>query len=1710
MKKLIAIFWGALTTLILLVALSCDTTKPKPPVLIYELNLISDATESNVYADFNITTVNLIAELKDEDGNFLEGKTISFTWENTDHAITLGTITPTTLTTNTNGKVSVIFEDNGQEGAVEVTAKYVDEYNNTITQSISFTILPNEDQVSTLTLTSSAAENRIIVADNAPEIEYLTTFNAFVRDDLGNVVQNVNVHFSNLTMLGSLLNTQAMSNNIGKASVSLSSLGSELGDATIKAFITLNDLARAVSESSIPLTFLEYDFQHLERSESEISDTLTVQYILQSQYIITTQVASISLNAVPESVLMDDFQPDSVYTVALNATVRDENGVAVSGVPVHFENLTPDKGTITGTNISTNTSGIASTTLSANIDDAGDVHLKATILDPNNPGTPAFYANKTVYLRTLSESIIAQAAHLSTWISRGILPNGSGNTSNVDTLYARVTNFSGGAVQGIPVHFERVSGSIGVLSATNMQTNASGIAKTIFTTLTSEITQDSMTVSIQISIPGSNLDPQVRVFTFNFEGSEILEYNVNRFEWYKGFSVSSGLVEPIFIGDQDSISVSSDFDYLLMVASVIDYDGVRINRIPIRFSINNGGANPNGDLSSSIEHTCCAQDTLGANAFITSSDMTLLNYVIDPGHPDEASGLVPILYYIQSVNVCDNIVSKIVDPLDNSVVLYTNPLKVCTVEDAVPNPIDLVQNLTFTTNPNNVTLIQTAPDSTYRVVLTATVLNGGGVPVAGVPVQFINHTPLEGILMHGNAISNAFGYARDTLFVTHEDVGPIQLEAIVNTSPVPLTRNRTVAIYDYVPPILIIDHIEAWPKNAIISISDPNSVYTDTLYAKALTVGGAIIQNAPLYFSLTNPSVGSISANQVFTNSQGIASVVYYTSVGIQPGSVEFVVSAPATPEVAPVHKFIAIVGQSLPDSTVSTLTLNATPSQIVVMENTPDSSYSITFRAIAKDVYGVAVQNVPVYFQNLTPPIGTLSLSLAFTDSVGVARSTLNLENDTFGTANIKSYILSSVNDNDTLFTSYRQVTVMTENEWRIQNVTSLLAWPSAADILVTRMDSTYCDTLYAVAQNASGGGIKDINVNFSATPTYIGYLTHSDALTDTSGSAKTTFCVVPGTLDTNVDINVSIPGSTVTSSTFSIGILDRLPTCPDCTPDLSLWADDYVLPSNTGSLTTTVYATYSDTLGNGPIDNTIIQFQSIKDSAGTMIPVGSINPWGQFQNDTARVTFNMTNDEGVAYIIGSYAGLQDTINIVLNAGALVYTQFIASYPSEITVQGGGGLEATEITVQLRDGSNNLVSEDYRIYFEITAPTPSGVHFNGQSGLRDIDVISSNGSASVTVNSGTHPGSVRIRASAYESDDVYHQNPPITSAIGIPVSVVTGPPAYGIIAMSYVDLINPGGGIYQLPLSVSLWDVHSNPVRDSTTVWLALYEASAPYDPLTNYLAGDLAMWAADGGTPIDSLVYICLQDTVGIPPTGDPISSFHWALNSQPGFIEGEAKTGELNMNGDAFRGIAWASTYYTSLDVFKSIIIKAQTYNGNGDWFIVDSRDGNNGQPFPEPVCPGSVNIGSSVVFWDFSTFPNVNNPPDMIGGGCYTDIIQISATLTDCYLEFISNGRLQLSTIGGQLLTVPPASDPTWNPDPVQVTDPNGQARWYIRYNIALCPVTDPQTCSSPDCEACEYDDFPSDVWVNLLDPQQMTSNQIEISLQRSGGECANCP
>ncbi|MAX09998.1 MAG: hypothetical protein CMG13_03935 [Candidatus Marinimicrobia bacterium] len=335
----------------------------------------------------------------------------------------------------------------------------------------------------------------------------------------------------------------------------------------------------------------------------------------------------------------------------------------------------------------------------------------------------------------------------------------------------------------------------------------------------------------------------------------------------------------------------------------------------------------------------------------------------------------------------------------------------------------------------------------------------------------------------------------------------------------------------------------------------------------------------------------------------------------------------------------------------------------------------------------------------------------------------------------------------------------------------------------------------------------------------------------------------------------------------------INSIPSCPDCAEQLILTSEEYILPNDSDQESTNIYAFYTDSNGNLAPVNDIISFSAQQpNDDGDWIDIGSINPQSAFFQDGAvdlnyipdefdfainsylcgdgsscdnegescddgstcaqdnslihaSSTFNMENSSDIAYIIGSYKGLSDTLGIQINSTEASFVEIVPPFPSEIIVQGGGGLESTLLTTEIRDGNGNLVNNPYTVTFEITEPQLDNVHLNGVPGSVSAVETSSNGTASVTLNAGTKPGTVHMRvtvADCCDGDDGFDSDFELI-AEATPVTITTGPPTSAVIGYAFGEAANIGGGLTEMPISIMLWDAWSNPVSDSTAVYFGL-----------------------------------------------------------------------------------------------------------------------------------------------------------------------------------------------------------------------------------------------------------------------------------------------
>jgi hypothetical protein len=454
-------------------------------------------------------------------------------------------------------------------------------------------------------------------------------------------------------------------------------------------------------------------------------------------------------------------------------------------------------------------------------------------------------------------------------------------------------------------------------------------------------------------------------------------------------------------------------------------------------------------------------------------------------------------------------------------------------------------------------------------------------------------------------------------------------------------------------------------------------------------------------------------------------------------------------------------------------------------------------------------------------------------------------------------------------------------------------------------------CATIYAIAFNAQGGVLEGIPINFSmndvANDSQYGILTEFYAVTDSIEvapfvAAQTKFCTFENvTINMINDVNIQIDATLSNNSSVTIPSTQITITQNSSSLGLITLITDSELPNSNNNETTPVTVTVTNQSGN-IIQNTLVEFQSLtEDDNGDLTEnIGSFDPTYSFTNESgiASSTFNMGNDVGLATIITTVPeySLADTSYISITSSEAEYIQISQPYPNEITVAGGGGLESTELTVEVKDGNGNLVSKPYLIYFELGINSPNATFINVEDQTYGC-IESSNGMGSVTLNSGNQPGSVPVSVSLFEIGDTscmglgqdengqdiqppisasaclsifinsggFYDNCELASLDAIPVTVVGGSPHSGEVNFSYVDISPIGGGLYQVPLSVELEDEWANPVQDSTNVYIWVEGFARSFDNTIDYpnegSITDTVKWGIEIENEIDirdSLRYV------------------------------------------------------------------------------------------------------------------------------------------------------------------------------------------------------------------------------------------------------------
>ena len=569
---------------------------------------------------------------------------------------------------------------------------------------------------------------------------------------------------------------------------------------------------------------------------------------------------------------------------------------------------------------------------------------------------------------------------------------------------------------------------------------------------------------------------------------------------------------------------------------------------------------------------------------------------------------------------------------------------------------------------------------------------------------------------------------------------------------------------------------------------------------------------------------------------------------------------------------------------------------------------------------------------------------------------------------------------------------------------------------VLLDSLDQPQKDEMITFSAKVSGSDIGSFD---TSTPK-----TNNDGLAVVQFSDGNVAAFDNGTTPTYEGVEVTAlytKGGTDFEASVRFGVFD--------TSAVELWPYQLNLSTNTNAIKlddgitkAELSARINSRQYGNPISNVELYFESTN---------GYLSELSKLTDSTgnAEVEFSDTGDPneiGVSTVSARYQhpvfGLViDSVQITIrdtSSGIPAYIQIPSSHPGEIMVVGGGGSESTDICARVYDENGVLVQTPYLVTFTLGPYFPEGANLNN-AGIID-SAYTANGEACVSLNSGAAPGPIRVTAVLmYDSVSI--------SATAIPVTIATGPPANIEAEYDPLNTMPVGGGYYQTEASAMVYDLWYNPVADSTYIYWTI-------DPI-----------------PPDTLIEA---------------------------FVEGVSYTGNPNLNGDSYSGLAFTTIIYSTDAIGDIGYVTALTFGADGDTVSVriNEEEGEATMTF----VPGTLILSAATTYVDFTAL------------GASTVQLNITGTLQDYYGNPVNGAPIALNAPGAANIYFPAV--PIVNN--VGTTNDDGVAVWVVEYDIGICAWI----VGSDD--PAQYEDFTSSLTATLLIAQSITSDPLDILLVRT--------
>lgn len=375
------------------------------------------------------------------------------------------------------------------------------------------------------------------------------------------------------------------------------------------------------------------------------------------------------------------------------------------------------------------------------------------------------------------------------------------------------------------------------------------------------------------------------------------------------------------------------------------------------------------------------------------------------------------------------------------------------------------------------------------------------------------------------------------------------------------------------------------------------------------------------------------------------------------------------------------------------------------------------------------------------------------------------------------------------------------------------------------------------------SSGSLVGGFVSFSTTA---GTLNAPNARTDANGKA---IVILTASKQTAVAvISATFGGSTqLTTVNFVPGGVEE--------DESSLTVNPATLAAD-GVSTTQVSVILKDANQNSVADGTQVTLST------TLGTVSSSNPT---TTTLGRAEFTLTApiSAGTAQLsLAEFPGVSGDIEFGTSStyGKAASIRFISS-SDNIFVAGVGKVENSEITIEVRDDSGNLIDENNFNDTSVNnlrislAASPNGGEFvsgrdaEGITASTTIDssilVRSTNGSLTLNLKAGILPGVVEILVEALDSDGTL-----LTKATSSQITISSGPPHTIVLSNPLIESIkNLEGGVYCRRGTALVTDRFGNAVPDDTAITLGIMDAVIAEESNGVIVADDNAL-TSDGAT--------------------------------------------------------------------------------------------------------------------------------------------------------------------------------------------------------------------------------------------------------------------